>query len=176
MRLLKLFLLRVWIALVRQRASWSGTNRFREWETRVTDLEYRAAQLASDYHIPRAGDARKAGFFEKFFEALGVPTPSTGRSRITIHEPPGQLLLTMAELFASRRAFERVYTEVVATLQFEYFEALREGKRAKAEIARLRGYVSFGSAVLCSVLQVPLFLRGFAALKGIILPPPKSGD
>jgi len=54
---------------------------------------------------------------------------------------------SVAEFLCSRKSYEQVAKPIIADLQFEYFEALREGRRAKAAWDRARGFCSFWMAL-----------------------------
>jgi hypothetical protein len=84
---------------------------------------------------------------------------TTRRERVRspgIVRPPGTLLLHLAEFCASRKTYERVYVELIADLQAEYFDAVAAGRRGKASWVRLRGYFSFASTALVTIVRSPL--------------------
>jgi hypothetical protein len=64
-----------------------------------------------------------------------------------VYSPPGVSLSRLAEFFASPKTMERVLQPILSDLLTEYFNALAEGRRFKAEWVRLRGYWSFWIAV-----------------------------
>jgi hypothetical protein len=70
--------------------------------------------------------------------------------------PPGSGMRRFAHTVFGKRAAERVYDPLIADLQHEYFEALAAGSRVQAGFVRLRGYVSFVSAVLHSLRVLAL--------------------
>lgn len=74
-------------------------------------------------------------------------------NRLTIREssrlsiPPGSTLNGFARWLFSPRTYDHVLQPVLADLQAEYFEALREGRPYKAKWVRARGYCRFWSHV-----------------------------
>lgn len=68
-----------------------------------------------------------------------------------ISKPPGTALLRLAEVFASRRFYDHVLSQIIADMQYEYFEALSEGKPMKASVARIRGLVAFVTGLVAGI-------------------------
>jgi|1186.fasta_scaffold220626_3 hypothetical protein len=60
-----------------------------------------------------------------------------------LRRAPGSLLLEVAEFVVSGRTFARVFEPVVADMQREYMEALRDGRMWKARWVRCRGTLTF---------------------------------
>jgi len=87
---------------------------------------------------------------EQFGEFLNDPL---SRARSSIHPAPGWRLHRLAAWIFSRRTFEEILEPVLSDLQEEFFEALSQGARRKAQWVRVRGYCNFWINV---VLMVPV--------------------
>ncbi len=64
-----------------------------------------------------------------------------------ISRPPGSRLNALADFFCSAKTMERVVLPILSDLQTEYFDALAEGKTAKARWICVRGYINFWMAL-----------------------------
>ena len=67
-----------------------------------------------------------------------IPAALISTDRIT--RPPGALIGRWAEFVFSPRTVEYLVNPILADIQIEYFNALAEGRNAKAVWVRLRGY------------------------------------
>jgi hypothetical protein len=82
---------------------------------------------------------------EQFREYL--EDPLSRRSQSSIRRAPGWRLHRMVAWVYKPRTFEEVLEPVLSDLQEEYFEALRQGARGKAQWVRVRGYCAFWTHV-----------------------------
>jgi hypothetical protein len=62
-------------------------------------------------------------------------------ARVCVSSAPGWKLNSFADLCFSRRTCDEVLLPTLSDMQIEYFEALREGRFAKARWVQLRGYL-----------------------------------
>jgi hypothetical protein len=75
-----------------------------------------------------------------------IPRTVRAPLRTKVTRAPGAHLLTFAAIIFGQRKCERVFAQIVADMRNEYFDALNEGRRARAFFARLRGYWEFAKA------------------------------
>jgi hypothetical protein len=87
----------------------------------------------------------RAGFGALFSSSGRSTLSANSRRRLT--RPPGSFMQSTAEFLCSRKSYERVAKPIIADLQFEYFEALSQGRRGKAAYIRVRGSLSFWFAL-----------------------------
>ena len=72
----------------------------------------------------------------------GPRTSDQARNKTaSIATAPGSLVLKIAEFLCSKKVYERVFLQVVATMREEYFEALDAGRKEKARWIKVRGYL-----------------------------------
>lgn len=60
-----------------------------------------------------------------------------------VSQPPGFTLLALADFLYSKKTVEQIAAPLIADMQFEYNEALFEGRKYKAMWVRVRGGWSF---------------------------------
>lgn len=78
----------------------------------------------------------------------------------SVKKAPGQVLLSIVDFFFSPTTVENVFKPIVADWRVEYFDALRDGKRWKAQWIRVRYSLRFVMAMgLSKVLSL---IRGLA--------------
>jgi hypothetical protein len=65
----------------------------------------------------------------------------------TIKAPPGHWMTSFSEFFFSKKTCELVLNLVVADMRYEYFDALSNGRTAKARWIIVRGHFSYVLAV-----------------------------
>ena len=75
------------------------------------------------------------------------------RRRVAL--PPGAHLNAFASFVFRKRVYETVFRPYLAEMQEEYFEALKNGSRRKAQWVHIRGVAGFWSTV---ALQLPVSL------------------
>jgi hypothetical protein len=92
---------------------------------------------------PHHGDTQMRLFYGG--EIQYGPQGKSGRGRIS--RPPGSRLSALADFFCSPKTMERVVLPILSDLQTEHFDALAEGKTAKARGICVRGYGSFWMAL-----------------------------
>jgi hypothetical protein len=68
-----------------------------------------------------------------------------------VERPPGSTLRSLAEFVCSKKAFQRVYKPLLDDAEFEYIEALAQGKIAKARLIRWTCVVNFWSTAVVYV-------------------------
>ena len=56
----------------------------------------------------------------------------------SIASPPGSILMTLSRVFFGPRAHEEVFSQIVADMRDEYFDALQRGARVEAWVTRVR--------------------------------------
>jgi hypothetical protein len=69
---------------------------------------------------------------------------SSGRR---VSRPPGSTLGSIAEFICSKKTLERIAKPAIADIQYEYFEALAQGRKAKSAWVWIRGLCSFWLAL-----------------------------
>ena len=77
-----------------------------------------------------------------------------GAPETRIIMPPGYFMGVISELVFSKRTREKVIVPILADMQYEYCEAIADGRSGKAVIVRIRGYLSFVVAALAVMLTV----------------------
>ena len=77
----------------------------------------------------------------------------SGSKAVVILSAPGLRLNAIAAFVCSKQLHERVFQQVIAEMQHEYFEALKDGHERKAQWVMWRGRLSF---VLAALAQVPV--------------------
>jgi hypothetical protein len=87
------------------------------------------------------------------------------RSKRAVVPPPGLRLCALADLLCSPKTCDRILKPILADMQAEVFEALAQGRRFKAMIARIRGCLAFWKAaglhtVLKTVGEVVRAVKG----------------
>ena len=78
-------------------------------------------------------------------QGRSLPTPEG------LHLPPGLSLSALAQFIYSRKIYDRVFQPILADMQHEYFEALKDGQQRKAQWVMWRGRLSFVMAVFAQV-------------------------
>jgi hypothetical protein len=82
-----------------------------------------------------------------FYVGHGPGKYSAKHKPTRIVRPPGSGLLSFADFFCSPRTLDRVLQPILADMQHDYFQALSENRKGKAEWARFRGSVCFWKAL-----------------------------
>jgi hypothetical protein len=83
--------------------------------------------------------------------------------RSVVQSAPGRLPLMWLRTFSSRSNYEQIYSQIVADMREEYFDALAAGELWRAKFVRLRGYYSLLNAACLGTL-----VRWLARAKGFI--------
>ena len=79
---------------------------------------------------------------------------TTKSSNLTV--APGSFVLKIAEFVCSPKTYQRVFLPVVKDMREEYNEALFTGRREKARLVLIRGYLALVEAVALQVfVSVP---------------------
>ena len=71
----------------------------------------------------------------------------SGNNRQSLSGPPGASLNALADFFCSPKTMERIVRPIISDMQFEYFKALAEKRKAKAIWIRIRGCWGFWKAL-----------------------------
>jgi hypothetical protein len=103
----------------------------------------------------RSGFAIGASLIAFYLIAFDLLIPALKRYWGKPSKPPGWRLIGLADFLYSKRTLHLVFEPLVAELQYEYFEALKERRIGKCFWVRVRGYFGFWQTV---VAQVPLSL------------------
>ena len=70
-----------------------------------------------------------------------------------IDRPPGRICRLIADVLFSRRTRERIFYQVIADTQQEYYEALAAGRHRMAQWLKVRGGIYFIVAVLAYMIR-----------------------
>lgn len=89
------------------------------------------------------------------FNKVIFPLLSPLKRELKVKNAPGHTLLSVADFFFSPTTIENVFKPIVADWRKEFFDALQEGRRWKAQWIRVRYVLSFVMAMgLSKVLSL----------------------
>ena len=118
--------------------------------------EHRKSKMRITLRVPNSVMlvARLASWLSASLLRASSEDPTKSASRVS--RPPGTLVLNVADFLVSPKTYERIYVEMVAEMQLEYFAALQQGRRWKARVARGRGYLAIAWTSLALLVRSPL--------------------
>lgn len=83
---------------------------------------------------------------------LKAPAPLEERS-ISFVKPPGATLVKISKILFSEKSQNRIFAPIVADMRHEHFEALASNDRTAANMAVVRGWLTFLSAILVRLVH-----------------------
>nr|WP_321439558.1 hypothetical protein [uncultured Hyphomonas sp.] len=99
----------------------------------------------------KTGQEQKEYFQWPYPAAPAVGRGNKRRPRSKIVRPPGFGLLRFSEIIFSKKFREAILEPTITDMQVEHLEALSNGRVYFARWVMIRGYLSYGNALLASV-------------------------
>jgi hypothetical protein len=112
------------------------------------------AEIGTEISV-RPGDHDPQQLALNFVEIESIGNAQDARKKVIL--PPGSRLWNLADFFCTKKTYDSVFCPLLADFQYEYFEALKDGREWKARWLRV---LYFGAFFKSAGLNVAMrFLR-----------------